>query len=69
MRGSAYRALAQYPLDLLELLELLPPLRQYAELLLREQEAEALLDAGKLLQEVLQHEHARRRRCADVTLW
>lgn len=62
VRSSAYSALAEYPLDLLEMLEVLPPLQQYAELLLCEADAAALKATQALVGKALQHEHARRRR-------
>lgn len=63
MRAAAYTALARYPFDTLELLELARPLQQYSRLLLQERDESALAACEGLVTAALSHEHARRRRC------
>ncbi len=63
VRAAAYQALAQYPCETLELLEIARPLRDYGALLLAERDAQARAAAEALVTTALAHEHARRRRC------
>ena len=62
VRAAAYGALAAYPMDLLETLEALRPLKHYAQLLVSEAHAVARVDAEILMGKALAHEHMRRRR-------
>ena len=64
MRAAAYEALAAYPLDLLETLEALRPLRQYVDLLVKETDHKARVKCQGLVGRALAHEHMRRRRWA-----
>lgn len=63
VRAAAYTALARYPFETLELLELARPLQQYSRLLLQERDESALAACEGLVTAALSHEHARRRRC------
>ncbi|BDA47327.1 probable protein RST1 at N-terminal half [Coccomyxa sp. Obi] len=62
VRAAAYMALAQCPLETLELLELAKPLQQYSRLLLAEQDAAALKACEALVTAALAYEYSRRRR-------
>lgn len=62
VRAAAYGALAAYPMDLLETLEALRPLKHYVQLLVSEAHAVARVEAEILMGKALAHEHMRRRR-------
>ena len=62
VRAAAYGALAAYPMDLLETLEALRPLKQYVQLLVSEAHVVARVEAEILMGKALAHEHMRRRR-------
>ena len=62
VRAAAYEALAAYPLDLLETLEALRPLRLYVDLLVKETDPRARTECQGLVGRALAHEHMRRRR-------
>jgi len=64
VRAAAYAALAAYPMDVLETLEALRPLQQCVQLLVRESDAAARVEAEVLVGKALAHEHMRRRRSA-----
>lgn len=64
VRRRAYLALAGYPLEELEEVGVLRPLRAYAAPLLREGDAHTRSAAGALADAALAYEHANRRRCA-----
>ncbi|KAK9905743.1 hypothetical protein WJX75_005520 [Coccomyxa subellipsoidea] len=66
VRAAAYTALARYPFETLELLELARPLQQYSCLLLQERDESALAACEGLVTAALSHEHARRRRYVGV---
>ncbi|KAL0024565.1 hypothetical protein WJX79_008006 [Trebouxia sp. C0005] len=67
VRAAAYAALAAYPMDLLETLEALRPLQQCVQLLVRESDAAARVEAEVLVGKALAHEHLRRRRYIGST--
>ncbi|DBA89263.1 TPA: hypothetical protein ACH3X1_016403 [Trebouxia sp. C0004] len=67
VRAAAYAALAAYPMDLLETLEALRPLQQCVQLLVRESDAAARVEAEVLVGKALAHEHMRRRRYIGST--
>ncbi len=66
VRAAAYAALAAYPMDVLETLEALRPLQQCVQLLVRESDAAARVEAEVLVGKALAHEHMRRRRSASM---
>ncbi|KAL0048382.1 hypothetical protein WJX82_001959 [Trebouxia sp. C0006] len=67
VRAAAYAALAAYPMDLLETLEALRPLQQCVQLVVRECDAAARVEAEVLVGKALAHEHMRRRRYIGST--
>ena len=62
VRAAAYSALARWSFELLELLELEKPLKEYSRLLLEETDSMALAPCEALVLKALAYEHARRRR-------
>jgi len=62
VRAAAYSALARWSFELLELLELEKPLKEYSRLLLEETDSMALAPCEALVIKTLAYEHARRRR-------
>ncbi|KAG2488037.1 hypothetical protein HYH03_013343 [Edaphochlamys debaryana] len=62
VRGAAYGAIARYPLDALERLEILRPMCQYTAPLLAETDPRAAEPAAALAAAALRFEHANRRR-------
>jgi hypothetical protein len=62
VRQAAYAALARYPIETLELLEIARPLKEYSSLLLSERDADARRACEGLVIKALAYEHVRRRR-------